>query len=107
MRCPITGVRKHMSYLPLALLNDQHVSHCVACKVRGRLWLTVVASHVQEVMSDPAVCGGDGLSNDRFAISEWLEAHDVSHVTKAPLVTRKLIPNRALRSVIEATLWRQ
>lgn len=59
---------------------------------------------LQEVMADPVLCDGDGQTYERAAIIEWLEANDVSYVTKAPLPTRNLIPNHALRSIIQAAL---
>lgn len=54
----------------------------------------------QEVMTDPALCIGDGHSCERQAITRWLEGSNVSPVTGEPLRTKELVPNYALRSMI-------
>jgi U-box domain len=54
-------------------------------------------------MGQAVLCNGDGHSYDQRAISEWLQTHDTSPVTGQPLATKDLLPNHALRQLIEAT----
>ena len=58
---------------------------------------------MQEVMGRAMLCVGDGHSYDQRAISEWLQAHDTSPVTGQLLATKDLLPNHALRQLLEAT----
>lgn len=48
------------------------------------------------------MCVADGQSYERAAITEWLAAHDISPVTRHRLATKDLLPNYALRSLIQA-----
>ena len=48
------------------------------------------------------LCVGDGHSYEEAAISEWLQSHDTSPVTGQPLATTDLLPNHALRQMIQA-----
>ena len=50
----------------------------------------------------PALCVGDGHSYEEAAIARWLQAHGTSPVTGQPLATRELLPNHALRQMIQA-----
>ena len=52
-----------------------------------------------EIMKDPVVTA-DGFTYERDAIAQWLEGHGSSPVTGAPLDSKVLIPNHALRKVI-------
>jgi U-box domain len=60
-----------------------------------QLWL-------QEVMVRAVVCAGDGHSYEKSAISEWLKTRDDSPVTGQPLAAKDLLPNHALRQMIQA-----
>lgn len=44
----------------------------------------------------------DGGSYEHAAIKQWLAANDTSPVTGRRLHSRSIVPNRALRSLIEA-----
>jgi U-box domain len=57
-----------------------------------------------EVMRDPVV-DSDGNSYEREEIEAWLKKHGTSPITRAPLTVEDLIPNRALRDLIEASAW--
>jgi serine/threonine protein kinase len=52
------------------------------------------------IMVDPVVCA-DGHSYDRVAIEEWLRFHNTSPLTNQPLPHKHLIPNHALRKMID------
>jgi U-box domain len=52
-------------------------------------------------MVQAVVCVGDGHSYEQTAISEWLQTHDTSPVTGQPLATTDLLPNHALRQMIQ------
>ena len=52
-----------------------------------------------EVMSDP-VCLSDGFTYERAAIAQWLETHNTSPKTGAPLELKALFPNTSLRITI-------
>ena len=53
-----------------------------------------------EVMVDPVLCA-DGHTYERFAIEQWLIVHSVSPKTNEPLESSRLVPNHALRSMIQ------
>ena len=55
----------------------------------------------QEVMEDPVVCA-DGHSYERSAIEKWLQTKSTSPSTNAPLLHKNLVPNHALRNLIDA-----
>ena len=48
------------------------------------------------------LCVGDGHSYEQSAISQWLQTNDTSPVTGQPLATTDLLPNHALRQMIQA-----
>ena len=50
----------------------------------------------------PTLCVGDGHSYEQSAIAQWLQAHSTSPVTGQPLATADLLPNHALRQMIQA-----
>jgi Mg-chelatase subunit ChlD len=55
----------------------------------------------QEVMTDPVI-GSDGITYERAAIEAWFAAgHSTSPLTRAPMTSRSLVPNIALRAMIE------
>jgi hypothetical protein len=51
-------------------------------------------------MVDP-VLGSDGRTYERSAITEWLRTHTTSPITREPMTAASLVPNYALRSMIE------
>lgn len=53
-----------------------------------------------EVMKDPVV-DPEGTSYEREAIEEWLGRNATSPMTRNPLQVKDLVPNRALRELIE------
>ena len=55
------------------------------------------------LMSAP-VLAGDGYTYERAAIARWLGARDSSPKTNTRLAHRELVPNHALRALIDA--WR-
>lgn len=58
---------------------------------------------MQAVMREPVVCTGDGETYEESAIKRWLLHDNTSPVTGQPLpAQRDLIPNFALRSLIQA-----
>ncbi|KAL6047667.1 VWFA domain-containing protein, partial [Balamuthia mandrillaris] len=54
----------------------------------------------QEVMRDPVV-DPEGNSYERTAIEAWLRKNSTSPITRAPLSSKDLVPNRALRDAIQ------
>jgi Mg-chelatase subunit ChlD len=55
----------------------------------------------QEVMTDPVI-GSDGITYERSAIAAWFAAgHSTSPLTRQPMVSQSLVPNIALRSMIQ------
>lgn len=44
----------------------------------------------------------DGCSYEHAAITKWLAGNEVSPATGQPLSSRDIVPNRALKSLIEA-----
>ena len=53
-----------------------------------------------EIMQDPVV-DGEGVSYERAAITRWLALHQTSPVTRKPLTIARLIPNLALKELIQ------
>jgi len=53
-----------------------------------------------EQMRDPVIAD-DGTTYERSAIATWFEDHDTSPLTNLVLKTRKLIPNKNLKRLIE------
>jgi U-box domain len=58
------------------------------------------------VMVDPVLCTGDGQTYERSAITQWLAVSDTSPVTGQPLASQEILPNHALRSIIQAAQTR-
>ena len=59
-----------------------------------------------EIMRDPVMCT-DGHTYDRAAIESWLVTHNTSPLTNAALPNRNLIPNHALRNLIQTNALNQ
>ena len=57
-------------------------------------------------MVQPALCVGDGHSYEQVAVAEWLQTHSTSPVTSQPLASTDLLPNHALRQMIQAATAR-
>lgn len=57
-----------------------------------------------EIMSDPVIAA-DGHTYEREGIERWFETHETSPVTREALESRRLLPNRAMKSMIEQ--WRE
>lgn len=55
----------------------------------------------QQIMKDPYV-DSDGNSYDKDCIFQWLASSSISPITRNPLARQSLVPNRGLRSLIEA-----
>lgn len=53
----------------------------------------------QAVMTDPVI-GNDGITYERDAITQWLQSHNTSPVTRN-IMSSNLIPNIALRNTIQ------
>jgi Mg-chelatase subunit ChlD len=56
-----------------------------------------------EIMKDPVI-GPDGHTYEKSAIQTWLQTNNTSPITRKPLHTTSLIPNIALKNVIETFL---
>jgi Mg-chelatase subunit ChlD len=55
----------------------------------------------QAVMTDPVI-GSDGITYERSAIEQWFAiGHTTSPVTRAPMTSQSLVPNYALKALIE------
>lgn len=59
-----------------------------------------VCSLTHDIMTDP-VMDPEGNTYEKTAIVEWLSRNTTSPITRSPLDISQLIPNRALRDVIE------
>jgi U-box domain len=57
-------------------------------------------------MVQAVLCVGDGHSYEQSAITQWLQSHSTSPVTGQPLATAELLPNHALRQMIQAARQR-
>ena len=55
-----------------------------------------------ETMRDP-VFAADGHTYERAAISKWLETRQTSPLSNARLPHRTLVPNRALKTLIDSS----
>ena len=53
-----------------------------------------------DLMADPMVAP-DGNSYERSAIEQWLQQHGTSPISRQPMQTGQLIPNRSLKDAIE------
>jgi Mg-chelatase subunit ChlD len=54
----------------------------------------------QQVMEDP-VCDKEGNTFERKHIEEWIRLHGTSPITRSPMQLADLVPNRALKTLIE------
>ena len=57
-----------------------------------------------EPVIDP-VMAADGHTYERAYIERWLQDHDTSPKTNLPLDHKTLVPNYALRSMVEAIVF--
>ena len=71
-----------------ALDNDAGVPESFLCPI------------TLQVMNDPVLLG-DGQSYERIVVEDWLENHSTSPMTNAPLTNKDIVPNIALRQMIE------
>lgn len=55
-----------------------------------------------DIMRDPVMCA-DGHTYDRIAIESWLLTHDTSPLTNKTLPHTHLLPNHALRNLIQSS----
>lgn len=56
-------------------------------------------TYTQEPFVDPVVAA-DGHTYERRAITDWLECHDISPVTDAPLEHKLLVPNALAKALV-------
>lgn len=56
-----------------------------------------------EIMKDPVI-DLEGNTYEREAIVDWLTHHNTSPMTRTPLRINQLVPNRALKKMIEEEL---
>ncbi|KAJ3085923.1 hypothetical protein HK102_013684, partial [Quaeritorhiza haematococci] len=63
---------------------------------------TVICPITHELMTDPVLLTVDGRTYERSAIEEWIRTHGTSPVTREPATVGDLVPNRAVRDVIES-----
>lgn len=61
---------------------------------------TSICPITHEIMEEPVICA-DGHSYERKAIAEWLSQNKTSPLTGAKLPHMELVPNHALRNLIE------
>ena len=79
------------------LSAEQLLSTDVEFGVHPELFYCLIT---QELMTDPVV-DPEGNSYERSAIEEWLARNPSSPVTRSPLVTGQLAPNRGLKDAID------
>jgi Mg-chelatase subunit ChlD len=72
-------------------MDDTHILPSWTCPI------------TREVMIDPVMCS-DGFSYERTAIEKWLRTSKLSPSTGLPLQHTMLVPNHALRNVIQEGL---
>ena len=54
-------------------------------------------------MTDPVLCP-QGYSSERSAVEAWLEISETNPLTRVALTVDQLVPNRALKDLIKATV---
>jgi U-box domain len=81
-------------------LQDSEADSRASAESPAPEWMLCPLTHA--VFADPVLCRGDGQTYERSAITQWLAAADTSPVTGQPLVSRDILPNHALRSIIQA-----
>ena len=59
-----------------------------------------ICSITLEVMKDPVICS-DGHTYERSAIEKWLSTNSCSPMTRQIITNKSLIPNIALRNIIQ------
>jgi hypothetical protein len=55
-----------------------------------------------ELMKDPVIVVASGQTYERVAIEQWFMTHNTDPVTNVTLKSTKVVPNHAVRSVIES-----
>jgi hypothetical protein len=82
-----------------AATSVQPIQHSLETKhVPPELCCSITA----EVFSDPVLAVADGMTYERAAIEQWLEdGHDRSPTTGEAFLTRQLVPNHALRTMLQ------
>jgi len=63
--------------------------------------MSLICPITQEKFTDPVITPS-GVTFERRAIVEWLRLHDTDPVTRQPLRVSQLVPNRAMRDLIDA-----
>ncbi len=71
---------------------------------RIRVYHQFICPITQEVMKHPVIAE-DGVTYEKDAISTWLKNHSTSPMTRERISATKLIPNIALKQLIDQ--WRQ
>ena len=71
--------------------------------MNGTVPADFVCPITQQLMADPVI-DRQGVSYERAAVEQWLQQHNTSPVTRAPLQQGDLVPNLALRNSIELFL---
>ena len=64
---------------------------------------TFYCTITHQIMTDPVI-DGEGNTYERDAIMQWLQTHNQSPITRNPLNSTDLRPNRSLKNLIETTL---
>ena len=94
------GAASAQSSMQRLRLQNGKADSSVPAESRAPVWMICPLTHA--ILADPVVCTGDGQTYERSTMMQWLAASDVSPVTGQPLVSRDLLPNHALRSIIQA-----
>ncbi len=96
----VTGVFRE----PIDIINimDQTYRDKEIRTIAGEMREEFVCPISQEIMRDPVIAA-DGVTYERRQIENWMSRSDVSPVRNVPLGSRALIPNCALRRLIE--MW--
>jgi U-box domain len=94
------GLASAQSSMQQLRLEDEAADSSTSAESCTPEWMVCPLTHA--VLADPVLCTGDGQTYERTAIMEWLAASDTSPVTGQPLASRDLVPNHALRSIIQA-----
>ena len=98
------GMASARSSMQMLGFQDSEADSRVSADSPAPEWMMCPLTHA--VFVDPVLCTGDGQTYERSAITEWLAASDTSPVTGHPLASRDLLPNHALRSIIQASQTR-
>ena len=94
------GMASAQSGMQMLRLQDDEADSMVSADSPAPEWMICPLTHA--VLADPVLCTGDGQTYERSAITQWLAASGTSPVTGQPLTSLDLLPNHALRSIIQA-----